>query len=109
VRLIRALDRHRRVTAVPYQRPGTPESHGLTADQCAREAWAVVSDGDRYPGAAAINAALSAALGTRLPLRLYALPGIRQAQDRAYSCVARNRRDLPGDVPLCRSHPERCR
>lgn len=109
MRLLRALDRNRRVTAVPYQRPGAPEAHGLTAEQCAREAWSVTPDGVRYPGAAAVNAALSAALGTRLPLRLHALPGVRQAQDRAYAWVARNRRRLPGDVPLCRRHPERCR
>lgn len=105
---MRTLDRHRRVTAVPYQRPGTPEAHGLTADQCARQAWAFTPEGARYSGAAAINAALSAALGTRLPLCIHALPGIGPAQNHAYSWVARNRRRLPGDVPLCRSHPGRC-
>ncbi len=56
-----------------------------------------------------MNAALAAALGTRLPLLLYSLPGVRQVQDAAYSWVARNRGRFPGDTPYCRQQPEECR
>ena len=109
VRLIRALDREHRVTAVPYQKPGTPEAHGLSFAQCEAAIWAVTPERKRCSGAAAINTALSVALETRLPLWLYAAPGVRRLQDLVYSLVARNRRRLPGDAPYCRQHPEGCR
>ena len=88
-----------------------PESFGLSAAECDAAAWAVVPDPDgrRFRGAAAVNAALAAVLGTWLPVRLYGLPVIQQIQDAAYAWIARNRGRLRGDVPFCRQHPERCR
>ncbi|MGH3148400.1 MAG: thiol-disulfide oxidoreductase DCC family protein [Rubrobacter sp.] len=109
VRLLQSLDRDHRVTAVPYQNPGIPEAHGLSYAQCEAAIWAITPEGGRYSGAAAVNAALTVALGTRLPLWFYAVPGVGGLQNLAYSLVASNRRRLPGDAPYCRQHPEGCR
>lgn len=109
VHSIRALDRDGRVTAVPYQKPGTPEEHGLSLAQCETTIWTITPERDRRSGAAAINTALAVVLETRLPLRLYEAPVMGRLQERAYSFIARNRRRLPGDAPYCRQHPEGCR
>lgn len=101
---IERLDRHGRVRAVACQMPGVAEAHGLTAMQCAEAVWAFTPDGRRHRGASAANAVLGTALGTRLPLRIYALPGSRALQDRAYDWVAANRRRFPGATPWCRAH-----
>jgi predicted DCC family thiol-disulfide oxidoreductase YuxK len=109
VRLLKALDRNRRVTAVPFQKSGIPASVGLTVEDCKASAWAIAPDGDRYRGAEAVNALVAAALGTAIPLLLYYLPGIRQLQDFIYSLIASNRSRLPGDQPYCTQHPAECR
>jgi predicted DCC family thiol-disulfide oxidoreductase YuxK len=109
VRLLKALDRNRRVTAVPFQKSGIPASVGLTVEDCKASAWAVAPDGDRYRGAEAVNALVAAALGTAIPLLLYYLPGIRQLQEFIYSLIASNRSRLPGDQPYCTQHPAECR
>jgi predicted DCC family thiol-disulfide oxidoreductase YuxK len=109
VRLLKALDRNRRVTAVPFQKSGTPASVGLTLEECEASAWAIAPDGGRYRGAEAMNALVAAVLGTAIPLLLYRLPGIRQVQDFIYSVVASNRSRLPGDQPYCSQHPAECR
>ena len=110
MRLVRALDRHRRVTAVPCQQPGIEAAHGVSREECAAAAWAVTPGPGRrrYRGAGAVNAAVAVGLGTRLPVRLYELPVIRALQDAAYAWVARNRGRFPGDVPFCTRYPERC-
>ena len=109
MRLFKALDRNRRVTAVPFQKSGTPASVGLTVEECEASAWAIASDGSRYRGAEAVNALVAAALGTAVPLLLYYLPGIRQVQNFIYSLIASNRSRLPGDQPYCAQHPAECR
>jgi predicted DCC family thiol-disulfide oxidoreductase YuxK len=109
VRLLKALDRNRRVTAVPFQKTGVPASVGLTVEECEASAWAIASDCGRYRGAEAVNALVGAALGTAVPLLVYSLPGIRQLQDIVYSVVASNRSILPGDNPYCAQHPAECR
>ena len=48
VRLLEALDRNRRVTAMPFQKSGVPASVGLTLEECEAAAWAIAPDGDRY-------------------------------------------------------------
>ncbi len=93
---------------VPFQKPGAPAAHGLSVAQCESAAWAVTPDGRRYPGAAAINLALAVAFGTRVPVWVYAIPGLKQLQDSAYAWIARNRSRLPGDRPYCEQHPEEC-
>jgi predicted DCC family thiol-disulfide oxidoreductase YuxK len=109
VRLLRALDRNRRVTAVPFQKSGIPASVGLTLEECKASAWAIAPDGERYRAAEAVNALVACALGTALPLLVYYLPGIRQLQDFIYSVVASNRSRLPGDQPYCAQRPAECR
>ena len=109
MRLLKALDRNRRVTAVPFQKSSAPASVGLTLEECQASAWAIAPDGGRYRGAEAANALVAAALGTAVPLLLYYLPGIRQVQDFIYSVVASNRSRLPGDRPYCTQHPAECR
>jgi predicted DCC family thiol-disulfide oxidoreductase YuxK len=111
VRLIQALDRDRRVTAVPYQKPGVPASAGLTIKECEKAAWAIAPGGQRYRGAGAVNASYAVATGVALPLLVYALPMVKQMQDLAYAFVAANRSriPLPSVVPYCKEHPEECR
>jgi predicted DCC family thiol-disulfide oxidoreductase YuxK len=109
VRLLKALDRNRRVTAVPFQKTGVPASVGLTLEECKASAWAIAPDGRRYRAAEAMNALVACALGTAVPLLLYHLPGIRQLQEFIYSLIASNRSRLPGDRPYCAQHPDECR
>jgi predicted DCC family thiol-disulfide oxidoreductase YuxK len=109
VRLLKALDRNRRVTVVPFQKTGIPASVGLTLEECKASAWAIAPDGGYYRGAEAVNALVAAALGTAVPLLLYYLAGIRQLQDFIYWVVASNRSRLPGDRPYCAQHPAKCR
>ena len=109
MRLLKALNRNRRVTTVPFQKSGFPASVGLTLEECEASAWTIAPDGTRYRGAEAVNALVAAALGTAVPLFVYYLPGIRQLQDYIYCVVASNRSRLPGDQPYCAQHPAECR
>ena len=109
MRLLKALDRNRRVTAVPFQKTGVPASVGLSLEECKASAWAIAPDGGRYRAAEAMNALVACALGTAVPLLLYYLPGIRQLQEFIYSLIASNRSRLPGDRPYCAQHPDECR
>jgi predicted DCC family thiol-disulfide oxidoreductase YuxK len=109
VRLLKALDRNRRVTAVPFQKSSVPASVGLTVEECEATAWAIAPDGGRYQGAEAVNAVVAAALGTTVPLLLYSLPGMRQLQDFIYYLIASNRSRLSGDRSYCAQHPAECR
>lgn len=107
--LLVRLDRRDRLRTEPYQRVGVAESAGVSREDLARAVfWDGGSGGGRYWGAEAINAALSAAFGNSLLLRLYRLPGVRQLQDRVYRWVADNRFRLPGVTPWCTSHPSHC-
>lgn len=54
----------------------------------------------------AVNAALSAALGTRLPLAVYA--ATRPVQDPAYAWIAVNRHRFRGVTPHCTARPGDC-
>ena len=108
-RMVERLDRHHRIRLVPFQAPGALASAGLSHPEAEAAAWAITPGGKRYRGAAAVNLALAVALGTRLPLVLYRLPGLRQLQDVAYAVVADHRHRLPGVRPYCQEHPEACR
>lgn len=102
------------MTVVPYQKQGVPASAGLSVEDCEKAAWAYQpGDGSgkprrRWRGAGAINASLAVALGTKLPLAFYELPGIWSLQNRAYDFIAANRGKLPGDEPYCKQQPEEC-
>jgi predicted DCC family thiol-disulfide oxidoreductase YuxK len=102
------IDRHHRVTAVPFQQPGVPESFGLTIADCEAAAWAIAPGHAPRPGAAAVMLTLSVALGSRLPWLIYHLPILRQLQIGIYALVARYRHRLPGDRPYCEQFPEEC-
>jgi predicted DCC family thiol-disulfide oxidoreductase YuxK len=108
VRLVRALDHHRRVTTVPFQQPGLLAAFGLDRERCEGAAWAITPDGDRHHGAAAMSLAVAVALGFPWPMQFYRLPGVRQVQDRVYAWVARHRGRLPGDRPYCAQQPDAC-
>lgn len=84
------------------RRLGIPESQRLDAAR-----WLDAS-GAVYTGAEAVNAALSCALGTPLPLRVYRLPGVRALQEAVYRWVADHRYRFPGTTPYCESHPVSC-
>lgn len=105
---LRRLDHRNRLAVQPYQADNVLARWELTAQDCDEAAWAITSDGGRHRGAAAINAALAAALGTRLPLRVYGLPGMRRLQDAVYVWVSRNRRRFRGVTPWCQANPQEC-
>ena len=109
MRLVQALDRGRRVTAVPFQKPGTPEAYGLTVADVEGAAWAITPGGTTYRGAGAIDMALAVGLRFGLPLWLYRVPGNGWVQDRVYDWVVNNRHRFPGDTPYCEQHPDECR
>lgn len=106
-RLVR-LDRTGRVQTEPLQRPGAAERVGVDAERLSQAAWWLDSSGAVYSGAKAVNAALSAALGTRLPLLVYSLPGIGCGQERVYRWIAENRYRFRGVTPWCESAPQQC-
>ena len=108
VRWLRRADRHGRIAWVPFQQDELRSGAGLSVEQCERSVWAIGPGGTRAAGAEAFNVILSTIFGTRLPLRLYRLPGLRQTQEWAYRLIAANRHRLPGDTPYCRQFPQAC-
>lgn len=107
--LLARLDRRRRLRTAPLQRPGVAESAGVDREELARSVYWLDDNGAVYSGAEAANAALAAALGTELPVRLYRLPGVRAVQDAVYRWVSENRHRLGGTTPWCEQYPESCR
>lgn len=92
----------------PLQRPGTAELLGVDPEQLMNSAWWREPSGEVFSGAKAVNAAISTALGTTLPLRVYALPGVGPVQERIYRWVATHRYRFRGVTPLCESAPAEC-
>lgn len=103
---LRRLDRRGRVDLRPWQGHGVLTWSGLGREQAMASVWWLGSDGQRARGAEAVNVALSAALGTRLPLLLYRVT--RRPQERVYAWVAANRHRLRGVTPYCTSRPQDC-
>ena len=54
----------------------------MPADRLPESVWWLDDSGQVFAAAEAMNAALSVALGTRAPLRLYRLPEMRRLQER---------------------------
>jgi predicted DCC family thiol-disulfide oxidoreductase YuxK len=102
------LDRTGNVRTEPLQGAGVAERLGIQASQLLDSVRWLDSSGAVYSGAEAVNAALSAALGTRLPLVLYRIPGVRQVQEAVYRWIADHRYRFPGTTPYCESHPVAC-
>jgi len=102
------LDRTGQIETEPFQRPGTAERLGIPASRLPESVWWLDSSGEVYAGAKAANAALSAALGTRIPFWLYRVPVLRQLQDAIYRWIAEHRYRFPGTTPYCESNPTAC-
>jgi predicted DCC family thiol-disulfide oxidoreductase YuxK len=102
------LDRTGALEIRPFQQPGTADLLGISESRMRESSWWRDSSGDVYGGAEGMNAALSAALGTRLPLLLYRLPGVGALQRLGYRYVASHRYRFPGTTPYCESHPVAC-
>ena len=100
---VRAHDPDGRVAALPSQTPGLAERAGLSREQVDRAAWAIDRAGRSYAGAAAINRTLAELHGWRWLARLYALRGIRHAEDRGYRWFAAHRGRFArwGALPGC--------
>jgi predicted DCC family thiol-disulfide oxidoreductase YuxK len=102
------LNRTGRLQTEPMQRPGTAELLGVDADRLPESSWWLDSSGSVFAGAKAMNAALSTALGTRLPLRFYGVPAIGPIEEAVYRWVASHRYRFKGVTPRCESAPEQC-
>jgi len=62
-----------------------------------------------YSGARAANAAFCAAIGSRIPLAIYRITGIRFIEDVVLSVGgSRTGTGFPGTTPYCESHPAAC-
>ncbi|WP_099041511.1 thiol-disulfide oxidoreductase DCC family protein [Mycobacterium neglectum] len=92
----------------PLQTPGTAERLGISDASLMDAVRWLDATGSVYAGAEAANAAVSAALGTRVPLLIYRIPGIRALEDAVYRWVADHRYRFPGTTPYCESHPVSC-
>ena len=106
--LLLKLNRTGDLKTEPLQRPGTAERLGIPPDRLMESVWWLDSSGTVYGGAEAASAAVSAALGTRVPLLIYRLPGMRSLQEAIYRWVADHRYRFPGTTPYCESHPVAC-
>jgi predicted DCC family thiol-disulfide oxidoreductase YuxK len=102
------LDRTGALRTEPLQRAGTAARLGISPDQLMEQVWWLDASGEVYGGAEAANAAVSAAVGTSLPLLVYRVPGMRSVQDAVYRWVAEHRYRFPGATPYCESHPVAC-
>jgi predicted DCC family thiol-disulfide oxidoreductase YuxK len=90
------------------QGDGVAERLGISDGQVLEAMRWLDSSGAVYTGAEAWAAAWSVALGTRLPLLFYRIPGNRFIQDAVYRWVAAHRYRFPGTTPYCESHPVAC-
>jgi predicted DCC family thiol-disulfide oxidoreductase YuxK len=101
-------DRTGELRTETFQAPGVAERIGVPASRMFEMSWWLDDSGEVYGGAEAINAALSAALGTPWPLRIYRIAGIRTVQEAVYRWVAHHRYRFRGTTPYCESHPVAC-
>ena len=90
------------------QTPGTAQRLGISDTRLSEAVHWLDATGAVYAGAEAANAAVSAALGTRIPLMIYRVPGIRSLEEVVYRWIADHRHRFPGTTPYCESHPVAC-
>ncbi len=102
------LNRTGNVQVEPLQSPSAAERLNIPPSQLLDSVRWLDRSGVVYSGAEAVNAALSAAIGTSLPLVVYRIAGVRLIQDAVYRWVAANRYRFPGTTPYCESHPGAC-
>jgi predicted DCC family thiol-disulfide oxidoreductase YuxK len=106
--LLLKLNRTGGMRTEPLQGEGVAELLGIPASSLMESVRWLDSSGAVYAGAEAANAAASAALGTRLPLVIYRIPGIRSLEEVVYRWIADHRYRFPGTTPYCESHPVAC-
>jgi predicted DCC family thiol-disulfide oxidoreductase YuxK len=106
--LLLSWDRTGNVKTEALQSPGTAERLGIAPASLLDSVRWLDSTGVVYSGAEAANAAFSAAIGTRIPLAVYRIPGIRTVEEAIYRWVATHRYRFPGTTPYCESHPSAC-
>ena len=106
--LLVRLDRTGDLVTEPLQSAGAADRLGIPASHLLDSVRWLDSSGEVYAGAEAANAAFAAAIGTRLPLLVYRVPGIRFVQEAVYRWVATHRYRFPGTTPYCESHPAGC-
>lgn len=102
------LNRTGRLRTEPMQKQGVSERLGIAPERLLESSWWLDSSGAVFAGAEAMNAALSTALGTQLPLCIYRVPGISVVQEAVYRWVAAHRYRFRGVTPLCESQPNEC-
>jgi len=106
--LLLRFDRTGNIRTEPLQSPGVAQRLGIEPENLLDSIRWLDSSGAVCSGAEAANAAVSAAVGTRVPLMVYRIPGIRFIQDAVYRWVAGHRYKFPGTTPYCESHPAAC-
>jgi predicted DCC family thiol-disulfide oxidoreductase YuxK len=106
--LLLSWDRTGNVKTEALQSPGTAKRLGIAPASLLDSVRWLDSTGAIYSGAEAANAAFSAAIGTRIPLAVYRIPGIRTVEEAIYRWVATHRYRFPGTTPYCESHPSAC-
>ncbi len=108
VELLDRLDHTGKLQTEPLQSPGTSQRLGISPSELLESVRWLDSSGAVYSGAEAANAAVSAAIGTRIPLIIYRIPGVGFIEEAIYRWVAANRYRFPGTTPYCQSHPNAC-
>jgi predicted DCC family thiol-disulfide oxidoreductase YuxK len=108
VYFVQRLDRTGDLRTAPLQSDDAPQRLGVPPSRILEAVRWLDDRGDVYAGAEAANAAMAVALGTRLPLRVYRIPGMRALQDAIYRYVAGHRYRFPGTTPYCESNPVAC-
>jgi predicted DCC family thiol-disulfide oxidoreductase YuxK len=106
--LLLRFNRTGNVQTETLQSPGTAQRLGITPTSLLDSVRWLDASGAVYSGAEAANAAFSAAVGTRIPLAIYRIPGIRFIEDAVYRWIAAHRYRFPGTTPYCESHPTAC-
>ncbi|WP_428341030.1 thiol-disulfide oxidoreductase DCC family protein [Mycobacterium sp.] len=106
--LLLRFDRTGNIATEPLQSPGAAERLGVAPASLLDSVRWLDSSGAVYSGAEAANAAVSTALGTRIPLVVYRIPGIRSIEEAVYQWVAGHRYKFPGTTPYCETHPAAC-
>jgi predicted DCC family thiol-disulfide oxidoreductase YuxK len=88
---------------INFQEPGALNDFpGIDYQTCMRHMILVTPSGRTFAGAEAIVQALMTRGGLSKLARLYYLPGIQQASDLAYWCVARMRYYILGKIDPCK-------
>jgi predicted DCC family thiol-disulfide oxidoreductase YuxK len=106
--LLLRFNRTGNVQTEPLQGVGVAERLGIAPEAVLDSIRWLDASGAVYCGAEAANAAFSAAVGTRISLWIYRIPGIGFLEEAVYRWVAGHRYKFPGTTPYCESFPAAC-